>query len=867
LKPDSIFKRIAYIFSISVYFILIPIKSFSDCNNDYLIGKECLKIPDYLKASSIFHAALIKSRSEKNYFVEANCLLELGKISSLLSKNDSAIYYLKTGYSIVKNQKKYNTGLLAAFTLEIGKAAEELGNIEEAGEFYKKAISEMESTYGNKNINTALAYSEYAGYFTFKRMYQPELYWSTKAFEILKSSKEKNASILCSILIQHATATKEFYCLKPDSFQLYFPLIRDYYKRSLNIARTYYKKPSYEEGKSLQGLANTYTDCIRSFYSSRNPQSDLNWKTADNLYKQAIRTKEEALGKYNSSVATSKYTHALIYWYHPDLNKNIIALSKFNEAFSVLDSNFHAKNELDCPKTAETFDKYFLSVLLSSKSILLGEIYTATKDKKYLYAKYDHDKVRLKLWDYILASFSKKDIGFVISLWNNAPFEETIQTAYDLYQITGNTKFEKDIFEFAKKGKNNDYTQMLIQSGKLLNGSKTVHSNTISLEELQLKLDEGCMYIEYVQAPTTDIRDSYGIVVTKSQYKVIKLEKKKITDSLQTKLFDAMREGNVKEYNHLASNLYTLLIKPLLNSVDGKINSIVICTSGSYSKIPFEALTISNKFSSSNDFRKLDYLLNHYTINYALNAAMSYSSISKRKNSCKEIAVFAPEFDSLPKLLFSRKQAERLKENFKGDYFFDNSASVNTFIEKASGHSILQVSTHSFSSANPSEMDGALLFSNGKLSLNDLYGKNIQTDLCIVSACQTGDGREEYAEGTKSFARAFAYCGAGSTISTLWCVDDKATALLLENIYYNLEKGTKASTSLVNAKRKYISTCSSSEMANPFYWAGLVYTGNPDVITSLIKTDYYILSALILTIVLLTILVLLRKKHSTVSGS
>jgi CHAT domain-containing protein len=177
--------------------------------------------------------------------------------------------------------------------------------------------------------------------------------------------------------------------------------------------------------------------------------------------------------------------------------------------------------------------------------------------------------------------------------------------------------------------------------------------------------------------------------------------------------------------------------------------------------------------------------------------------------------------------MFSRKQSEQLQEKFAGEYFFDNAATLTAFEKSSSGHSIVQVATHSVSS-DSIDKESELLFSNGSMRLSDLYGMKMQAELCIISACQTGDGRQEYGDGTRSFSRAFAYSGAKGTISTLWCVDDKAPAQVLEHFYNQLENGDMTPVSLKKAKLLYAATCSSSELANPFYWAGIVYSGYPD---------------------------------------
>jgi hypothetical protein len=120
----------------------------------------------------------------------------------------------------------------------------------------------------------------------------------------------------------------------------------------------------------------------------------------------------------------------------------------------------------------------------------------------------------------------------------------------------------------------------------------------------------------------------------------------------------------------------------------------------------------------------------------------------------------------------------------------------------------------------------------------------------------------EYAEGLKSFSRAFAYAGSKSTISTLWKVDDRTTAEVLLRFYGYLGQGQEKSASLRMAKLDYLKQCRTSESSNPFYWSGLILTGDPSPIRLEKKTawwKWYAVSATLL-VLFAVIFYQLRKK-------
>jgi tetratricopeptide (TPR) repeat protein len=59
-------------------------------------------------------------------------------------------------------------------------------------------------------------------------------------------------------------------------------------------------------------------------------------------------------------------------------------------------------------------------------------------------------------------------------------------------------------------------------------------------------------------------------------------------------------------------------------------------------------------------------------------------------------------------------------------------------------------------------------------------------ELAVLSACQTGLGKEAAGEGMLGLQRAFAVAGCKSVVSSLWSVHDAATAVLMERFYLHL---------------------------------------------------------------------------------
>jgi CHAT domain-containing protein len=75
---------------------------------------------------------------------------------------------------------------------------------------------------------------------------------------------------------------------------------------------------------------------------------------------------------------------------------------------------------------------------------------------------------------------------------------------------------------------------------------------------------------------------------------------------------------------------------------------------------------------------------------------------------------------------------------------------------------------------------------DGFLRVQDIYGMRIETDLVVLSACETALGHVLRGEGISGLVTAFLRAGAGGVIASKWKVDDLATQQLMEEFYRGL---------------------------------------------------------------------------------
>ena len=112
---------------------------------------------------------------------------------------------------------------------------------------------------------------------------------------------------------------------------------------------------------------------------------------------------------------------------------------------------------------------------------------------------------------------------------------------------------------------------------------------------------------------------------------------------------------------------------------------------------------------------------------------------------------------------------------------------------------------------------------DGMLQMREVYGLVMNADLVVLSACQTGTGILERAEGVIGLTRPFFFAGSRSVISTLWPIKDKAARAFMLKFYDEFVCGKSIGESLRFAKIKMIR----SSWSHPSYWAGFMLNGNP----------------------------------------
>jgi CHAT domain-containing protein/tetratricopeptide (TPR) repeat protein len=181
----------------------------------------------------------------------------------------------------------------------------------------------------------------------------------------------------------------------------------------------------------------------------------------------------------------------------------------------------------------------------------------------------------------------------------------------------------------------------------------------------------------------------------------------------------------------------------------------------------------------------------------------------------------------------------RATDSFGGGALFDVSAR-NPFL----------LSMLVLAGANePAQIDdrGLPVGGDGYLTAEEVMGLDLtQTELVVLSACQTGTGKIRNGEGVFSLQRAFHVGGSRTVAATLWSIPDQPTQVLMERFYTNMwQRKMGKLAALIEAQkwmlregRSHPGVQRGLDLENvpmpaqkdgrlpPFYWAAFVLSGD-----------------------------------------
>jgi CHAT domain-containing protein len=503
-------------------------------------------------------------------------------------------------------------------------------------------------------------------------------------------------------------------------------------------------------------------------------------------------------------------------------------LGKLDEARIHYDSALLLSKELNSPD-----NKWKIMVGIAENYQLRGDFAEAIEYNEMGLSQVEELRQTLHTAEYKTSYFARERFAF----------EDVIDMLGEMHDADPGSGYDLKAFEYAQRCKSRSFLDHLERA------------TPVNLNDIKASVkDDQTVFLEYILGDSC----SYLWVITKDQYQMIKLpEREKLEQLVETFRFSLTQpnDENISFLIQAGHALYKQLIQPAISDIPEEAH-LVILPDDILNYIPFEALIAENvNLQDQASFSTLTYLVKKYSISYGQSSSVWMArndnpaqggshpqyqmeliafgdpvyqedtdhqdelrqGLRRLKYSGEEVKMIANLFDDSSTEIYLRETAS--EEHVKGN-------------DHLSSTRYIHFATHGLiDDRNPE--NSCLVLSHGKntpedgnLRASEISGMSLNSDLVILSACQTGLGRMVRGEGMIGLSRSFMYAGATSLIASLWNVSDNSTSILMTRFYEHLvNDGLNKAEALRTAQ---LSMLKDEVFGHPFYWAPFVLTGSRD---------------------------------------
>jgi CHAT domain-containing protein/tetratricopeptide (TPR) repeat protein len=194
------------------------------------------------------------------------------------------------------------------------------------------------------------------------------------------------------------------------------------------------------------------------------------------------------------------------------------------------------------------------------------------------------------------------------------------------------------------------------------------------------------------------------------------------------------------------------------------------------------------------------------------------------------------ERGNFKRLTFASQEAKEIISIYSNDnpkvlLGLDSNLS-NVTNPEVSEYAILHFITHGFIDQLNPELSGIVLSlydenrkeRDGYLTTNNIFNLRLKADLIVLSACETGLGKEIKAEGILGLSRGFFHAGAKRVLFTLWNIDDESTSIFMSKFYSGMKKDKLNPSAAL--RQAQIFMWKSEKWKSPYFWAPFQLQGN-----------------------------------------
>jgi CHAT domain-containing protein/tetratricopeptide (TPR) repeat protein len=328
---------------------------------------------------------------------------------------------------------------------------------------------------------------------------------------------------------------------------------------------------------------------------------------------------------------------------------------------------------------------------------------------------------------------------------------------------------------------------------------------------------------------------------------------------------DLVARETEEGWQEISRRLYRELVAPLRKLIPSSVNRLVVVPDGVLHYLPFESLIEDDgsdpPHGSSGAAPR--YLLEDYTISYSPSVSLLAelrAAAAPPEDDRADLALFADpdlarlrpvssgrrggsewarvlyaneglEIEPIP---FSAAEARAIiRYGGKGSsaYIGREASERHAKTDRLDRFRVIHFATHGLVSQQRPARSALVLSSSaddgedGFLQAREIYNLKLNSDLVVLSACQTARGRLLAGEGVEGLAQAFFYAGAKSVVASLWDINDRRTTAFMERFYLRLSEGLPKAEALRAAK---LDLLREGREADPRHWAAFVLIGEPE---------------------------------------
>ncbi len=286
---------------------------------------------------------------------------------------------------------------------------------------------------------------------------------------------------------------------------------------------------------------------------------------------------------------------------------------------------------------------------------------------------------------------------------------------------------------------------------------------------------------------------------------------------LEEAIFDYRRLiQNLEPLEVASRSLYDRLVAPAVPALDG-VRTLGVIPHGSLHYLAFATLAGPR-----------DYLADRFPLFYLPSASVLRYTLERRgrAENRRVLAIGNPDLGTVSlELPFAEQEVGAIRWRFPEVTVLTGEKATESWVTQHLGEfGIIHLASHGeFDPVNP--LFSALKLAkdpekDGDLQASEVFALEINADLVVLSACQTGLGKVTQGDDVVGLNRAFFYAGTHAVVSSLWRVSDVSTALLMKH-FYREHAGRSPAESLraamLHVKNRY---------PHPGYWGAFTLSGD-----------------------------------------